>query len=75
MSNFKVENSTYKGHNILTIKDSNDKIVISFGKKKANAIIECFEKIKEFAESSDKKIDISSLSKEQIDSILGLLSN
>jgi hypothetical protein len=75
MSNYSTEINQYKGHNILAIKDSNGKIVLSFGIKKAKAILECLEEVKEFVNAGGKsnKINLNDLSKEQIDSILGMI--
>ena len=69
MSKFQAKTSTYKGHKIIEIRDTeNDKRVISFGFNKAKAISECFEAIQKFVEDNENKvtIDVDKLSDEQL---------
>ena len=60
MSNYTIETSIYKGHPTISIlKDGNR--VFSCGAKKAQAIVDNFEALKEFAEANTEKVDAEKL--------------
>lgn len=54
MSDYKVETGEFKGNKTISISKE-EKRVVSFGLKKAKAIIENYEAIKKFVEENDSE--------------------
>lgn len=65
----KVQIGEFKGHKTLSIVDSLDRNIISFGLTKAKAILACVKDIESFVSANSKqesiKVDLDELSDEQ----------
>lgn len=66
MSKYNAETGEFKGNKVITLSEG-EKRVVSFGLRKAKAILENIEAIKKFVEENDSyvAVDTSKLSPEQ----------